>query len=78
MIDLSPFVRSIIVQRFAATGRMCRTAELIFLGNPNPPKGRVKGNWYHDSTRTEAPGAYGADLVSECNTARALFLARAA
>lgn len=70
MIELSPSVRALIVQRFAQTGRMCRTAELIFLGNPNPPKGRVKGNWLHDATHTVAPGTYPDDLVRECNTAR--------
>lgn len=74
MIQLSDSVRALIVERFATTGSMCRTAELIFFGGG--AKGRQKGKWLEDGTQVEAPGTYPDDLVRECNAARALRLAQ--
>ena len=65
MIRLDGLSRDTIVQRFAQTGRFCRTAELVYLGNPTPAA-------KHTGT---APGKFDPDLVRECEQARRDFVA---
>lgn len=76
MINPSDDARALIIKRFAMTGKHCRTAELIFFGGG--VKGKRKGNWIEDGTDVVAPGVIDPVLQSECNAARALYLARSA
>jgi hypothetical protein len=63
MIRLGPLQRDVIVDYYAKFGRWCRTAELVFLGNPTPTA-------KHTAT---APGKFPHDLVRECEDARRAF-----
>jgi hypothetical protein len=65
MIRLDRLAHDTIVQRYAQTGKWCRTAELVFLGNPTPTA-------KHTAT---APGKFPEALVRECEEARRQYLA---